>query len=158
MFEQIYAAVRQWGIDRNLHMGATIESQIVKFWEEYGETCAAFARGNKEGIIDGIGDCAVVLTILNTILEFNPEVGDMEDVSAIFENEIPEVGDARIALITIPEYFIGVEEYSIFEAFVALKEFAQIQGLDFVECFASAYNEIKDRKGKMVDGVFIKNV
>lgn len=29
-------------------------------------------------------------------------------------------------------------------------------GLDINECVASAYNEIKDRKGKMVDGVFVK--
>lgn len=29
-------------------------------------------------------------------------------------------------------------------------------GLDINECVAGAYNEIKDRKGKMVDGVFVK--
>lgn len=30
-------------------------------------------------------------------------------------------------------------------------------GLDPHECLNGAYNEIKDRKGKMVDGVFIKD-
>lgn len=29
-------------------------------------------------------------------------------------------------------------------------------GLDFVDCLATAYFDIKDRKGKMVDGIFIK--
>ena len=29
--------------------------------------------------------------------------------------------------------------------------------LDVTECLAAAYNEIKDRKGKMVNGVFVKN-
>ena len=29
-------------------------------------------------------------------------------------------------------------------------------GLDFEKCIAYAYNEIKDRKGKLVNGTFIK--
>ena len=29
-------------------------------------------------------------------------------------------------------------------------------GLDSVDCLAAAYDEIKDRKGKMVDGLFVK--
>ena len=30
--------------------------------------------------------------------------------------------------------------------------------IDFNECLKIAYNEIKDRKGKMVNGVFVKEV
>ena len=30
-------------------------------------------------------------------------------------------------------------------------------GVDFNECLKMAYNEIKDRKGKMIDGVFVKD-
>ena len=33
---------------------------------------------------------------------------------------------------------------------------SQQLGLDFNECLEFAYNEIKDRKGKMVKGVFVK--
>ena len=28
--------------------------------------------------------------------------------------------------------------------------------VDFIECLASAYNVIKDRKGKMINGLFVK--
>ncbi len=31
-------------------------------------------------------------------------------------------------------------------------------GLEYSECVKSAYNVIKDRKGKMVDGVFVKEI
>ena len=31
-------------------------------------------------------------------------------------------------------------------------------GVDFNECLKIAYNEIKDRKGKMVNGMFVKEV
>ena len=33
---------------------------------------------------------------------------------------------------------------------------AKIVGLDSVDCLADAYEEIKNRKGKMVDGLFVK--
>jgi NTP pyrophosphatase (non-canonical NTP hydrolase) len=33
---------------------------------------------------------------------------------------------------------------------------AKMQGLDIVECLQGAYNEIKDRRGKMVGGKFVK--
>ncbi|MGF3113228.1 MazG-like family protein [Facklamia sp. P12945] len=39
---------------------------------------------------------------------------------------------------------------------VVLIGFCMQTGLDFEECLASAYEEIKDRKGKVVDGVFVK--
>lgn len=29
-------------------------------------------------------------------------------------------------------------------------------GIDFYECLEFAYNEIKDRKGRMINGVFVK--
>ena len=31
-------------------------------------------------------------------------------------------------------------------------------GVDFNECLKIAYNEIKDRKGKMVNGMFVKEI
>ena len=31
-------------------------------------------------------------------------------------------------------------------------------GVDFNECLNIAYNEIKDRKGKMINGMFVKEV
>lgn len=42
------------------------------------------------------------------------------------------------------------------DTFVTLVILAQQMDLDFAECVASAYEEIKDREGKMVNGIFIK--
>lgn len=89
--------IREWARARNLIEGSTPEKQFVKLVEEIGELGAALARGNKENMIDGIGDAVVVLTILA----------------------------AKI-------------------------------GVEIEDCIAEAYHEIKDRKGRMVDGVFIK--
>lgn len=45
---------------------------------------------------------------------------------------------------------------SIGDAFVVLVIIAAQMGWSMEECVETAYNEIKDRKGKMVDGVFVK--
>lgn len=37
-----------------------------------------------------------------------------------------------------------------------LKAIAHKLGYDFVNCFELAYNEIKDRKGRWVEGSFVK--
>lgn len=42
------------------------------------------------------------------------------------------------------------------DCMVVLTIIAKQNGLDLVHCLAAAYNDIKDRKGIMVDGVFIK--
>lgn len=43
------------------------------------------------------------------------------------------------------------------DAFVVLTILAAQHGLDIEECIAAAWSEIKDRKGRMVDGVFRKD-
>ena len=42
------------------------------------------------------------------------------------------------------------------DIFVVLVIMCKQLGLDFNECVQVAYNDIKDRKGKMIDGVFVK--
>lgn len=42
------------------------------------------------------------------------------------------------------------------DVIVTLIILAQQQGLSVEECLEYAYNEIKDREGKMVNGVFVK--
>lgn len=92
-----FQLIRKWADDRNLIMGSDSHRQNTKLSEEHGELSGAIARGNRAGIKDGIGDMAVVLTILAVQYGFNIE-----------------------------------------------------------DCIAAAWEEIKDRKGKMVDGVFVK--
>ena len=45
---------------------------------------------------------------------------------------------------------------SIGDVYVVLTILSMQLGLDIKECIAVAYEEIKDRKGKMIDGVFVK--
>lgn len=46
---------------------------------------------------------------------------------------------------------------SLGDIFVVLTVYALQNGLSLEDCIAEAYNTIKDREGKMVDGVFVKD-
>ena len=46
---------------------------------------------------------------------------------------------------------------SIGDIFVVLTIYALQNGLHLDDCVKEAYNTIKDRHGKMIDGVFVKN-
>lgn len=46
---------------------------------------------------------------------------------------------------------------AIGDTLVTLIMYAKAEGINEVECLEAAYNEIKDRKGKVVDGLFKKD-
>ena len=61
----------------------------------------------------------------------------------------------------IAAYIRGYREVmklEIGDVLVVLTIFCQQTGLDLEECFADAYSKIKDRQGKNVNGIFVKNV
>ena len=45
---------------------------------------------------------------------------------------------------------------SIGDAYVVMTILSMQLGINIEDCIAQAYNEIKERKGRMIDGVFIK--
>jgi NTP pyrophosphatase (non-canonical NTP hydrolase) len=90
--------IREWAHDRGLYTNGDPKTQALKLAEEVGETCRAILKNDRPEIIDGIGDCVVVLTNL-----------------------------------------------------------AELNGTTIEECIERAYNEIKDRTGKMSNGTFKKD-
>lgn len=89
--------VEQWAVDRNLVVGSTLDKQLIKLREEVDEIEDALEENDREALIDAIGDCTVVLTIL-----------------------------------------------------------AMQAGYSLDYCYRQAYEEIKNRKGKMHNGIFVK--
>jgi NTP pyrophosphatase (non-canonical NTP hydrolase) len=56
--------IREWAHERGLYDKGDVKTQTLKLLEEAGEICRAVLKNDKEQIIDGIGDCVVVLTNL----------------------------------------------------------------------------------------------
>ena len=90
--------IRFWAKDRGLYDGGDPKTQALKLVEEVGETCRAILKQDAKEMVDGIGDCVVVLTNL-----------------------------------------------------------AELIGTPIEKCIDKAYNEIKDRTGKMDNGTFKKD-
>lgn len=153
---------RQWAEERNFKDGATIEGQQLKLVEEVGEIAAAIARNNIDGIKDGIGDAAVVLTVIcflrgcaieDVLAACYPQKIDI--AAALLEEAtlIDDVSDAKILLQVIRSS--EVVHYSC-AAMLGLVAIAERYELNFVDCLAAAWDAIKDRKGRMIGGVFVK--
>jgi len=56
--------IRMWAEERGLYNQGDPKTQTLKLMEEAGEICRAVLKKDEPEIIDGIGDCVVVLTNL----------------------------------------------------------------------------------------------
>ena len=90
--------IREWAEERGLYLHGDPKTQTLKLMEEAGEICRAVLKDNQDDVIDGIGDCVVVLTNL-----------------------------------------------------------AELHGVTIEQCIDMAYDEIKNRTGKMDNGTFKKD-
>ena len=89
--------IREWADERGLYENGDTKTQALKLVEEVGETCRAILKEDFDEVVDGIGDCVVVLVNL-----------------------------------------------------------AELQGVSIEACIDAAYEEIKNRKGKMANGTYVK--
>ena len=94
----VFDDIRIWAEERGLYDKGDPKTQALKLVEEVGETCRAILKQDEPEIVDGIGDCVVVLTNLAHLCDTSIE-----------------------------------------------------------ECTRNAYNEIKNRKGRMDNGTFKKD-
>ena len=60
--------IRDWADRRGLYDGGDPKTQALKLVEEVGETCRAILKKDGKEMIDGIGDCVVVLTNLAELI------------------------------------------------------------------------------------------
>ena len=56
--------IRAWAMERGLYDKGDVKTQTLKLMEEAGEICKATLKEDHDEVIDGIGDCVVVLTNL----------------------------------------------------------------------------------------------
>lgn len=156
MMEELIKKVKQWSIERGLNV-ADSNKQRLKLWEEFGELNAAIARDNRDLIQDSIGDMLVVLIILCQQLNYPIQSNRLVEVDAEAHDFFI---DAEISML-IDGVAFGVIDLrasiqDIYETVGFLNIVAERYDLTLKDCLQSAYNEIKDRRGKMVNDVFVK--
>lgn len=166
--------VQGWSAAKGLDKAEPIK-QMQKLNEEWGELNAGKAKSDKVKLVDSIGDVMVVLTILSQQMKFerieqlvdptqhSKELYKANDVETDYlllygGKEIGLIAHRMIDLIfntglinTSTQIQFHIRNLTGILAKIAINE-----GTDLETCLQVAWDEIKDRTGKMVDGVFVK--
>lgn len=174
-----------WAKARRILQASDLRSQFLKSIEEFSEVGLGILEDNLEEIIDGIGDTFVTIVMCNHFLNgadyldqdysvfecFQLTIG--ADVSSPLQdhrvNQIPmkDVRDAYLELavsmgklaMVIMKDKTDESRYTViggaYKSLICLANSVPTT-LGIVECMDKAYNEIKDRKGTMAGGVFVK--
>lgn len=162
---QLVKNIENWAEARNLIDGSTPEKQFIKLMEEFGELCSGVSKNKINVVKDSIGDCFVVMVILARQFNRNDLLDDM---GYVYEH--PNFnGDRKLerslidTAVEFLSFFFESKTRELFKAkmsfgvcILGLKEAADYFELNFDECVQAAWDEIKDRKGRMIDGVFVK--
>jgi len=61
---EIFSDIRKWAYERGIYDKGDPKTQLIKLYEEAGELAQATLKQDRDGVIDAIGDCIVVLTNL----------------------------------------------------------------------------------------------
>lgn len=162
-FTGLCYGVQAWALNRNFFAdgGATYKGQWMKLVEEFGELALGLNKRKPDVIKDSIGDVIVVLCVLDgfggrcLMQEYKLEPTDQHTET------VPSFCVFRLLQCIEDLYKAKHMNDSLFAEVLQcamhwLCCLAKINGLDVVDCLEYSYNEIKDRKGKMVNGVFIK--
>lgn len=159
-----------WARDRNLIEGSTPEKQLDKLFEENGEYAGSSARSGvpekrDEMLLkmqDGLGDVFVVACILSAQMGVELDFDQMEEYQGEGRNGVFYLALGCLAGLVESQYQgvpddSGVDNhYPFYFAVAAAQAVAKRNGFDYLACIEMAWNEIKDRKGRMIDGVFVK--
>lgn len=154
---QLTALIVGWAQDRNLIEGSNYRAQCIKLGEELGELAQAGEMEDELEMRDAIGDLYVVATIMAVQLGGSIVLARENCGPALPSSTVAAFGDVCAAVARGREadahmalgYFIN-----ILEAEAGLESNG---AFDLTECVTGAWDTIKDRKGRMVDGVFIKD-
>ena len=152
--------VKQWFIDRDLENGGRLDKQSLKLSEEFGELCAGYLKKNEQLTKDSIGDCAVVIVGLALLSKFDVD-SIFEESKNVRKNDVMTsfaYANTCISNIQTQQHLnlMNLRKKSLILLIGYLKSISNALGYSFEECFELAYQEIKDRKGRWIDGSFVK--
>ena len=153
--QDLIAKIEQWAEDRNIIKGSKPIDQAMKLFSEFGELADNVGKGRD--CCDDIGDVFVVLTIM--CKQYNKSI--LTNINIKLENN--EIEENKPLISTLAYYLHLTSrstENTIFVpvrmCLLKLKNLCLNNGYTLEECVQIAYNDIKDRKGIMQNGVFIK--
>lgn len=166
-----FTPIIDWAKEKGILENGRLTKQLLKSSEECLELQTAiesYENGNKEAleeIKDAIGDIYVTIVVASKMKLEEPyeifEKINLEERMLVipidFELYISEIKKLDLALFEIlTAETTHLLDLRITKYIEFLNVLAKIYGLKFVDCIEFAYNTISKRKGKMIDGSFVK--
>ena len=151
--------VIKWADKKGILQNGTPYKQLLKTGEEILELLHAIEDNNLDEIEDAIGDIVVTLIIY----------AEMKKITCKrdFKNYSFKADDtAAHRLVTDYSVLLQTEKFGkSLKPIIDMHEMMMIKlhriackyNLNIWECLQSAYNVIKNRKGKMINGTFVKD-
>ena len=165
--QELVPLIQEWAKEREIYEQLTSFDEILKTHEEVGELIKACYDDDRPAIQDAIGD--VMITMINYCyfieLDAIEYIKQAVDLSVTGYYTISYVINAHNALGRLISLYVWNEGKEIskpsglrvFSILHYLNGIAHLEGTTLEECLNIAYNEIKNRKGKMINGKFIKD-
>lgn len=145
--QELVKNIENWAEERGLIDIELAPKQYLKTLEEIGETARAILKDDKEQIVDGIGDIAVCVIVLAK--QLGVKISSQINTNLEYPLENPPELFSFLFLV------INTSNVS-YQVLGILSDIAKTQGFTLEFCLQSAWNEIKDRKGKLINGTFVK--
>lgn len=150
--------IKQWLIDTGIIEATTIEKQFIKLTEELGEIAEEIQCEfyDKEALAKEVGDYIVVMTgicLLSNVGLVHLNISGRKYKSNLDCFTSLVIRNGLLAEAIAKNKDIGVV---VVEIGMIIDSLCKTVGIDKNECARLAYQKISKRKGKMMNGIFIK--
>lgn len=153
--DELNKKIIEWAKEREIDKKGTIQGQAMKTIEEMSELIKGICKNDIDLIKDSIGDVYVTLVI-----------GCMLNNNVICQNYVQDFGRYRTKenmiekisgqILNLSVCYEPYKDSFVLKLVRLLESIAFEYNTDLRECVELAYNEISRRKGKMINGVFVK--
>lgn len=154
---ELESKVQQWFVDRNLHETNPVK-QFLKLMEESGELFEGIAKDKPELIYDALGDIQVVLIGLEQQINNGAQISanKQELELLLMVSSLGNISQKLYSHVCHNETQTPLIKSDIMFLDSVINSVSLFNGTNTENCLQIAYDAIKDRKGKMIDGVFVK--
>lgn len=171
--QELVPLIQEWAKERGIFEKGNVLNQLFKSREEFNELVEAYFTNDKEALIDAIGD--LLITLINVHFFYEKSQKDfvlpfeMYYLSSInkMKHIIPQREQTPFGMIKRLNVLIFNFLEDIDSEYLYKKNLKKVlfvvyllceySNLNPIECLNIAYNEIKNRTGKMINGKFVKD-
>lgn len=166
--KELVPLIQKWAKEREIYEQLTPFDELLKTHEEVGELIKACYDNDKPAIQDAIGDVMVTMINYCYFRGENIEAIIEKSLSEPFKADTSHIISAIYANKSIINLFFdeALNKYStvkpspflsVFNILKHLNSIAHSANTTLEECLNIAYDEIKNRKGRIINRKFIKD-